>query len=40
MTPAPDTGGGEVTAEADMTASARIRRAKRTGEAERQPESA
>lgn len=37
--PAPDTG-GEVATEADMTASARIRRAKRPGEPERQPESA
>ena len=37
---APPSGGGEVTAEADMTASARLRRGKRPDEAERQPESA
>ena len=38
---APETGGGgEVTSEADMSASARIRRGKRPGEAERLPESA
>jgi cytoskeletal protein CcmA (bactofilin family) len=35
---APEGGGGEVAGEADMSASARIRRAKRPGEAERQPE--
>jgi cytoskeletal protein CcmA (bactofilin family) len=33
-------GGGEVASEADMSASARIRRGKRPGEAERLPESA
>jgi cytoskeletal protein CcmA (bactofilin family) len=41
--PAPaaaDAGGGEVTGEADMSASARIRRGKRPGEVERLPESA
>jgi cytoskeletal protein CcmA (bactofilin family) len=36
---APD-GGGEVVGEADTSASARIRRGKRPGDAERQPESA
>jgi cytoskeletal protein CcmA (bactofilin family) len=37
---APETGGGgEVTGEADMSASARIRRGKRPGDAERLPES-
>jgi cytoskeletal protein CcmA (bactofilin family) len=40
MAAAPDPGGGEVTGEADMSASARIRRGKRPGEGERQPESA
>jgi hypothetical protein len=37
---APESGGGEVSGEADMSASARIRRGKRPGEGERQPESA
>jgi len=37
---APEAGGGEVTGEADMSASARIRRGKRPGEADRLPESA
>lgn len=37
---APDAGGGEVTGEADMSASARLRRGKRPGEVERLPESA
>ena len=36
----PDSGGGEVSGEADMSASARIRRGKRPEDAERQPESA
>jgi cytoskeletal protein CcmA (bactofilin family) len=36
----PDSGGGEVSGEADMSASARIRRGKRPGEPEHQPESA
>ena len=38
--PSPESGGGEVTGEADATASARLRRAKRPEDAERQPESA
>jgi cytoskeletal protein CcmA (bactofilin family) len=37
---APEAGEGEVTGEADMSASARIRRGKRPGEAERLPDSA
>jgi cytoskeletal protein CcmA (bactofilin family) len=37
---AAETGGGEVTGEGDMSASARLRRGKRPGEAERLPESA
>jgi cytoskeletal protein CcmA (bactofilin family) len=37
---APSTGGGEITAEADASASARLRRGKRPDEAERQPEGA
>jgi len=36
---APEVGGGEVTSEGDLSASARIRRGKRPGEAERLPES-
>ena len=37
---APETGGGAVTNEADMSASARLQRGKRPGEIERLPESA
>ena len=41
VTPAPEGGGGEITAEADMSASARLRRgAKRPDDATSQPESA
>jgi cytoskeletal protein CcmA (bactofilin family) len=38
--PSPESGGGEVTGEADASASARLRRGKRPEDAERQPESA